>query len=237
MNKSNYNKIGIIGAMGVEIEALAAAMEDARVEKIGRIELRSGVLCGRQVVLAKCGVGKVFAAMCAQTMILHCGVDAIINTGVAGTLCEELSIGDIAVAENVVQHDMDTSPLGDPVGLISGLDLVYMPADPALSEAVVQAVAEAGGKSLRGTIASGDVFVADPGKKAYIRETFGAIACEMEGAAIGQVCTANGIPFAVIRAISDGGNEESPMDYPTFVNMAAARSAAVVQAVLGKGKV
>ena len=231
MNKK-FNKIGIIGAMGVEIEALAAAMENVQSETFGRITLLSGSLCGQQVVLAKCGVGKVFAAMCAQTMILHCGVDAIINTGVAGTLSDQLSIGDIAVAADVVQHDMDTSPLGDPVGLISGLDIVHMPADPALADAITEAIAEAGGKCLRGTIASGDQFIADAAKKTFIRDTFGAIACEMEGAAVGQAACANGIPFAVIRAISDGGNEESPMDYPTFVKMAAARSAAVVKAVL-----
>ncbi len=229
---TKFKKIGIIGAMGVEIEALAAAMENVQRETFGRIELRSGTLCGQQVVLAKCGVGKVFAAMCAQTMILRCGVDAIINTGVAGTLSNQLSIGDIAVSADVVQHDMDTSPLGDPVGLISGLNIVHMPADPALADAVEAAITAAGGKYLRGTIASGDQFIAGEAKKAWIRDTFGAIACEMEGAAVGQVCTANGVPFAVIRAISDGGNEESPMDYPTFVKMAAARSAAVVQAVL-----
>lgn len=229
---SNFNKIGIIGAMRVEIEALAAAMENPKTEVISGIEFRSGILCGREAVLAVCGVGKVFAALCAQTMILRYGVDAVINTGVAGTLSGELSIGDIAVAADVVQHDMDTSPLGDPVGLISGLNIVHMKTNSALADAVVNAIDRLGGKSLRGTIATGDVFVADAAKKAYIRDTFGAIACEMEGGAIGQVCTVNEVPFVIIRAISDGGNEESPMDYPTFVKMAAARSAAVVQAVL-----
>lgn len=227
-----FNKIGIIGAMRVEIEALAAAMENPKTEVISGIEFRSGILCGREAVLAVCGVGKVFAALCAQTMILRYGVDAVINTGVAGTLSGELSIGDIAVAADVVQHDMDTSPLGDPVGLISGLNIVHMKTDGALADAVVSAIDRLGGKSLRGTIATGDVFVADAAKKAYIRDTFGAVACEMEGGAIGQVCTVNEVPFVIIRAISDGGNEESPMDYPTFVKMAAARSAAVVQAVL-----
>ena len=228
----NYNRIGIIGAMRVEIEALAAAMENPKTEVISGIEFRSGILCGREAVLAVCGVGKVFAALCAQTMILRYGVDAVINTGVAGTLSGELSIGDIAVAADVVQHDMDTSPLGDPVGLISGLNIVHMKTDGALADAVVSAIDRLGGKSLRGTIATGDVFVADAAKKAYIRDTFGAVACEMEGGAIGQVCTVNEVPFVIIRAISDGGNEDSPMDYPTFVKMAAARSAAVVQAVL-----
>jgi adenosylhomocysteine nucleosidase len=151
---------------------------------------------------------------------------------VAGTLSDKLSVGDIAVADDVVQHDMDTSPLGDPVGLISGLNMVHMPSDTALADAVCAAIEKTGGNWLRGTIASGDVFVADAAKKTYIRDNFGAIACEMEGAAIGHVCTVNHVPFVVIRAISDGGNEDSPMDYPTFVKIAAARSADVVQCLL-----
>ena len=228
MNK----RIGIIGAMRVEIEALKAALTEAKTEIAGGIEFYTGNLAGCDVVLAVCGVGKVFAAMCAQTMILHFGVSAVLNTGVAGTLSDELSVGDIAVAADVVQHDMDTSPLGDPVGLISGLNMVKMPTDPAMANAVCAAIEMRNGTYLKGTIASGDVFVASGEKKKYIRDTFGAIACEMEGAAIGQVCTVNQIPFVVIRAISDGGDENSHMDYPTFVKMAAARSADVVQTFL-----
>ena len=118
--------IGIIGAMRVEMEALAAALENKKTEVVSDIEFHTGSLSGRDVVLAVCGVGKVFAAMCAQTMILRFGATKIINTGVAGTLTDKLSVGDIAVADDVVQHDMDTSPLGDPVGLISGLNIVHI---------------------------------------------------------------------------------------------------------------
>ena len=228
----NEKRIGIIGAMSVEIDDLAASLEKPQMETISGIQFHIGRLCGRNVVLAVCGIGKVFAALCAQTMILRFGVSAVINTGVAGTLTDKLSVGDIAVASDVVQHDMDTSPLGDPVGLISGLNVVHMQADEALVRAISKAVSVCGGRYLTGTVASGDVFVADPEKKAYIRDTFGAIACEMEGAAIGQVCTVNGVPFAVIRAISDGGDENSHMDYPMFVKMAAARSAAVLRTFL-----
>ena len=224
--------IGIIGAMRVEMEALAAALENKKTEVVSDIEFHTGSLNGQGVVLAVCGVGKVFAAMCAQTMILRFGATKIINTGVAGTLSDKLSVGDIAVADDVVQHDMDTSPLGDPVGLISGLNIVHMPSDIDLADAVCAAIEKTGGNWLRGTIASGDVFVADAAKKTYIRDTFGAIACEMEGAAIGHVCTVNHVPFVVVRAISDGGNKDSPMDYPTFVKMAAARSADVVQCLI-----
>lgn len=229
-----FNKIGVIGAMSVEIRSLAAALTNPKTETVSGITFYEGELCAQPVVLAVCGVGKVFAALCAQTMILRYGVDAVINTGVAGTLTDELSIGDVAVSSDVVQHDMDTSPLGDPLGLISGLNVVHMEADGTLADFVEHAIEETGGKSLRGTIATGDVFVADAEKKAYLRDTFGAIACEMEGGAIGHVCTVNRVPFVVIRAISDGGNEDSPMDYPTFVQMAADRSAAVVRSVMAQ---
>lgn len=228
----NKQPIGIIGAMQVEIDTLAAALENREVEIAGGLTFIKGILDGMPVVLSVCGVGKVFAAMAAQAMILKYDVRAIINTGVAGTLTDKLSIGDLAIAENVVQHDMDTSPIGDPVGLISGLNLVRMPADGDLRARITAVLAEMEIRYVVGTIASGDQFVADSEKKTYIRDTFGAIACEMEGAAIGQVCTVNQIPFAVIRAISDGGNEEAAMDYPTFVKIAAAKSAEVVRAFL-----
>ena len=225
----NKQPIGIIGAMQVEIDTLAAALENAKTETVGGLNFTAGELDGTPVVLTVCGIGKVFAAMAAQTLILRYGVRAIINTGVAGTLTDRLSIGDIAIAENVVQHDMDTSAVGDPVGLISGLNQVYMAADANLAARIAAVIDGMGIRRAVGTIASGDVFVADSSKKTYIRDTFGAIACEMEGASIGQVCTVNGIPFAVIRAISDGGNEDAAMDYPTFVKIAAAKSAAVVR--------
>lgn len=228
--------VGIIGAMQVEIDTLAAALENAKTETAGSLTFICGELEGTPVVLTVCGIGKVFAAMAAQTLILRYGVRAVINTGVAGTLTDRLSIGDIAIAEKVVQHDMDTSAIGDPVGLISGLNQVYMAADAELCARIAAVIDGMGIRRAAGTVASGDVFVADSAKKAYIRDTFGAIACEMEGAAIGQVCTVNKIPFAVIRAISDGGNEEASMDYPTFVKIAAAKSADVVRSTVREMK-
>ena len=140
--------IGIIGALDEEVAGLISRLDGCESERVGGIEFHTGELFGKRIAVAKCGVGKVFAAICAQTMILGFSPDLIINTGVAGTLSDQLSIGDIAVAADVVQHDMDTSPLGDPVGLISGLDIVHMPADPALADAITEAIAEAGGKCL-----------------------------------------------------------------------------------------
>ena len=224
---------GIIGAMKVETDSLKAKVENATRETISGIEFVSGTLCGKPVVIAQCGIGKVFAAMCAQTMILRFGATRIINTGVAGTLCDELGILDIAVADGVVQHDMDTSPLGDPVGLISGINVVTFPATESLCEQILTAAEVLGFRARRGVIASGDQFINNAEKKKWLRSTFDAIACEMEGAAIGHVCFVNGVEFAVIRSISDNASGEADMEYPEMVSRAAVRSEELVMRVLG----
>ena len=113
---------GIIGAMKIEVETIKSLMQDKQSEVISGVEYVTGTLHGKKIVTAVCGIGKVAAAMCAQTMILKYAPARIINTGVGGSLSEKLAIGDVAVAESLVQHDMDTSPLGDPVGLISGIN-------------------------------------------------------------------------------------------------------------------
>lgn len=225
--------IGIIGAMRIEVEALWADMTDKKSENISGIDFVSGKLYGVDAVVAQCGIGKVFAATCAQTMVLCYGVDTIINTGVAGTLSSELSVGDIAVSSACVQHDMDTSPLGDPVGLISGINIVEIPADLSLCDKVCRAARSLGINCRAGVIASGDCFVSSKDKKKYIVDTFLALACEMEGAAIAQVCYINNVNFVVIRAISDSADGSAEMDYSEFSKLAAARSAKVVKILLG----
>lgn len=225
--------IGIIAAMNVEMESLRSYMKDTETQTVGGITFVRGMLEGQEVVTAVCGIGKVFAAMCAQTMILRYQPTAIINTGVAGTLSDALSIGSIAVSSAVVQHDMDTSALGDPLGLISGPNIIEIPADAALSAALSACAKAMNVQTLTGVIASGDQFVASSERKAFIVGQFHAIACEMEGAAIGQVCHANGVPFCVLRAISDSADGSSHMDYPTFVSMAAQQSVALLRRFLG----
>ncbi len=223
-------KTGIIGAMSVETDALKSLVENAKKETVSGVEFVSGTIRGHEVVVAQCGIGKVFAAICAQTMILRYGVDRIINTGVAGTLCDELGLLDIAISTAVVEHDMDTSPLGDPVGLISGINIVNIPASSDLADAIEQTAASLGKKTLRGVVASGDQFIADAAKKAYIRNTFGAVACEMEGAAIGHVCYVNGVEFAVIRCISDNADSEAgTMEYPELCRRAAKQSQELIK--------
>ena len=221
--------IGIIAAMNVEMESLRSHMENTETDIISGIRFVRGTLEGRDVVTAVCGIGKVFAAMCAQTMILHYAPEMIINTGVAGTLTDKLDIGAIAVSSAVVQHDMDTSALGDPVGLISGINMIELPADALLSGQLSACAKAMSIKTETGVIASGDQFVASSERKSFIVDHFNAIACEMEGAAIGQVCHANKVPFCVLRAISDSADGSSHMDYPTFVKMAAEQSVALIR--------
>lgn len=220
--------IGIIAAMVPEIEAVKNAMTDKETSTVSGIEFVRGKLYGKDAVVAKCGIGKVFAAICAQTMILTYSPDFIINIGVGGTLTDKLTIGDIAISSNVVQHDMDTSPLGDPVGLVSGINTVYFPAESWLINGLLSAAHKVGVGCLSGTIASGDQFIASGEKKAFIRDSFCAICCEMEGAAVGHVCYVNQIPFAVLRAISDSADDSSHMDYGEFVLLAAERSFNVI---------
>ena len=224
--------IGIIGAMSVEVEELKSKITDAKKETVFGVEYVSGKLCGKDVVVAQCGVGKVFASVCASTMILKYNVSTIINTGVAGTLISCLNILDFAVSSAVVQHDMDTTAVGDAPGLLSGINIVEIPASHRLSSLAIDIAVEQGSACARGIIASGDQFISNQERKDYIRETFGAIACEMEGAAIGHVCYLAGVEFLIIRCISDSATGEAQMEYPEMVRRAAAKSEALVLAML-----
>lgn len=222
--------IGIIGAMKIEISAIRELMENTEAKTLGGIEFVSGTFRGREIVTAVCGIGKVAAAMCAQAMILGYSPEIIINTGVGGTLTKELSVGDIAVAKSVVQHDMDTSPIGDEPGFISGINIINIPCDEAAVEKLVQCAQRFSQvRTVTGVIASGDQFIADAGKKEFIVKNFGAVACEMEGAAIGQVCYTNGIPFAVVRAISDSADEQAHISYAQFLPAAAENAAKMIE--------
>jgi len=224
--------IGIIGAMGIEIKALAELLENRTSETVSGIEYLRGTIFGKETVLAVCGVGKVFAAICAQTMILKYAPDVIINTGVAGTLTDKLSIGDIAVSEHVVQHDMDTTPLGDPPGLLSGINIVKIPADEKTRLALCDCIKREGLPFLCGTIASGDQFLASQTVKDKIVTSFGAIAGEMEGASVGHVCFVNNVKFCVLRAISDCADGSGAENYFEFLSHAAENAANVMKAFI-----
>lgn len=218
--------LGIIGAMQMEVDNLKESLENQSTVTVSGVNFVCGNIGEVEVVAAVCGVGKVFAAICAEAMILKFSPDMIINIGVAGTLTRDLSVLDIAVASDVLQHDMDTSAIGDPVGLISGLNQIYFPSDEKMRTLLCECLKEKGMNYVTGPIATGDIFMHDPDHKALIRDRFRAIACEMEGGSIGHVCTVNNVPFAVLRAISDG--DGGAMDYQTFAEEAALRSIDVV---------
>ena len=222
--------IGIIGAMAVEVDKFKEQMIGVSIEEVSGIEFVCGTLWGHPVVVAVSGVGKVNAAVCAQAMIMRYEPRFIINSGVAGGIDSTLRICDTVVATAVIQHDMDTSPLGDPIGFISGLNLVDIPTDKDLTEKLQAAAEVSGIHSILGKIVSGDQFINSREKKEYLKQTFDAAACEMESAAIGHVCFKNGVPFIILRSISDNADDSSHISYTDFVQEAANNLEKVVKA-------
>ena len=226
--------IGIIGAMEPEVEALIAALSEKECEEVSGIKFYTGSLSGKRVAIAKCGIGKVFAAICAQTMILKYSPSLLVNTGVGGALAGGLKTGDIVIADKLCQHDMDTSAIGDPKGLVSGINMIYFEADEKAKGILLDAAKLNGLSASLGTVASGDKFIASKEEKERIVSDFSAHACEMEGCAIAQTAFVNKIPFAVIRAISDSADGEATMDYPTFLPIAAKRSQTLTLSLIEK---
>ena len=216
--------IGIIGAMEPEVQAIIATLEEKECETVSGITFHTGKIGEKRVAVARCGIGKVFAALCAQTMILKYSPDLLVNTGVGGALASGITTGDIVIADSLCQHDMDTSAIGDPKGLVSGINVIYFEADKRAGEILLSTANGLGLNARLGRIASGDKFIASGEDKARIIADFSADACEMEGCAIAQVAFVNGTPFAVVRAISDSADGEATMDYPTFLPIAARNS-------------
>ena len=227
---------GLIGAMPEELERLVALTEGVRRERHGPFELARGALDGRPVVMATCGIGKVNAAALAQTLA-SLGVARVIVTGVAGAVDPALRVGDIVVSRDAVQHDVDVTGLGYAAGEVPGEPLVWQ-ADPTLRAAALaaaEAVARRDGvRAVLGRIASGDVFVADPLQAAQVRERFGASCAEMEGAAVAQVCARWGLPWVVVRSVSDSADQSAEIDFRAFTTVAAERAVAVVMGTLAR---
>ena len=219
--------IGIIGALAEEVEMLIARLDSHTTERLGSIDFHLGILEGKRVAIARCGIGKVFAAICAEAMIIGYSPELIVNTGVGGALAKDLNVTDTVIADRLVQHDMDTSPIGDPKGLISGINKIWFDTDPRAREKLLSAAERLGLRARVGAIASGDRFVATSDVKEGIVSEFGADVCEMEGAAIAHTAFVNDTKVVVIRAISDSANEGSSMDYMTFMPIAAKNSAAL----------
>lgn len=225
-------KLGIIGAMSVEVQTLKSQMEHLSVVNKAGMEFYEGTLEKLPVVVVVCGVGKVNAALCVQVLCDCFGVTHIVNTGVAGSLCPELDIGDFVISRDAMYHDFDCHTLNPdyPVGQVPGLAVRAFPADSLLIQ-YARAAAEAvhPGHSRIGRVASGDQFVCQKELKNQIIANTCALCTEMEGAAIAHAAWKNGVPFVVIRAISDKADDSAEMDYPTFEAIAARRCAAVTQ--------
>ena len=231
------NKLGIIGAMTVEVETLKQQMTDCRVTNRAGMEFYEGVLEGCPAVVVMCGVGKVNAALCVQALCDCFGVTHLVNTGVAGSLCADLDIGDLVISQDAMYHDFTCYALNPAyvVGQVPGLPVRSFPADEAMIQAAYAAAEQVHPGHIRiGRVASGDQFVAGKAQKAQIICDTGALCTEMEGAAIAHAAWKNSVPFVVIRAISDKADDSAEMDYPTFEAIAARRCAAVTQMLAAK---
>jgi len=226
--------IGIIGAMKVEIDTIIDQLGDHRMTMVAGSDFHEGTLGGRRVVVARCGVGKVNAAMCTQIVIGRFGATRVINSGVAGALDPTLDIGDLVISTDAVQYDMDVTGLGYEPGVIPELNVLAFVADEELRAVMRRAAHEVlpDITVLDGRIASGDRFVCDQSENQYIVETFGAICCEMEGSAIAQVCARNEVPFVSVRTISDKADSTSITEYRLNEEHTAHRCAAIVTRAL-----
>ena len=225
-------KLGIIGAMDVEVDTIKEKMQNKTGKTIAGVDYCEGELEDLPVVVAQCGVGKVNAAICVQILCDCFEVTHVVNTGVAGSLDAKLDIGDFVISSNAVYHDFDCHTLNPDyvVGQVPGMPVRAFPADQLLIELAYSAADElCPNHAYVGTVASGDQFVCQKEHKQAIIDNTNALCTEMEGAAIAHCAWRNGIPFVVIRAISDKADNTAEMDYPTFEAIAARRCAEVTQ--------
>ena len=221
-------KLGIIGAMDVEVATLKQKMQNITVTNRANMAYFEGTLEGLDCVVVQCGVGKINAAMCTQILIDCFGVTHIVNTGIAGSLCADLDIGDLVISRDAIHHDFDLRFWGRPVGQVPGMDVIAFPADAGMMEAAFTAAeAENPGHTTIGRVASGDQFICSKEQKEKIIADTSALCAEMEGASIAHTAYRNGVPFVIVRAISDKADDSAEMDYPTFEAIAAQRCANV----------
>ena len=231
-------RIGIIGAMDSEVDNLIARMENTAVTEYAGRRFVTGTLSGKDAVVVKSGIGKVAAAITAQMLIDRFEVTALLNTGMAGGLDHRLAVKDLVVGTAALQHDFDITAFGHVRGFLRGEDdsrPTLFPCDEALINKALDAAAAvlpAGSKAITGVIASGDVFVDDSALKADLRDTFGAAAAEMEGAAIAQAAAANGVPFVILRTISDLAEHQANVSFDELEQYAGKLAGDITVALL-----
>ncbi|MFA9464096.1 MAG: 5'-methylthioadenosine/adenosylhomocysteine nucleosidase [Velocimicrobium sp.] len=228
--------LGIIGAMDEEVLKLKECMEDISIIKKAGMEFFTGKLCKKEVVVVRSGIGKVNAAVCAQILVDDYKVHALINTGIAGSLKNEINIGDIVLSSDVLHHDMDAGAFGYEVGQIPRMDVLSFPADQKLVHLAKESCEKVNSEIcvFVGRVVSGDQFISSKEKKDWIYENFQGYCTEMEGAAIAQTAFLNDVPFVIIRAISDKADDSAQMDYPAFEALAIERSIKLMIEMVGQ---
>ena len=228
--------LGIIGAMDVEVGEVKRAMDNVTVETVAAMDFYRGMLKGKEAVVVRSGIGKVNAAICTQILADHYHVDAVINTGIAGSLKNEINIGDVVLSTDTVHHDVDATGFGYPAGQIPQMKEFSFHADEKLRNLAENCCKEVNPEVgiFKGRVVSGDQFVSDRVKKTWISDTFQGFCTEMEGAAIAQTAHLNHIPFLIIRAISDKADDSANMDYSEFEQKAVKASVNLILAMAEK---
>ena len=214
--------LGIIGAMDEEVAKIKEHMTDVEVHSKASMDFYKGFLNGKEAVVVRSGIGKVNAGICTQILVDDYEVDAVINTGIAGSLNKDIDIGDIVLST-------------DTAGQIPRMDTLSFTADEHLRIVAKESCDKvlSGVKVFEGRVVSGDQFVSSHEKKDWLVETFGGYCTEMEGAAIAHAAYLNNIPFLIIRAISDKADDSASMDYPAFEKMAIANSVTLILEMAG----
>lgn len=229
--------LGIIGAMDEEVSKLKEMLDNVTVTKKAGMDFYKGTMDNKEVVIVRSGIGKVNAGICAQLLVDLFNVNAIVNTGIAGSLNDEINIGDIVLSTDTLQHDVDAVAFGYDVGVIPRMETSVFPADKeliALAKECCDEVLE-GIRTFQGRVVSGDQFISDKAKKNWLTDTFKGYCTEMEGAAIAHAAYLNEVPFLIIRAISDKADDSASMDYPAFEAMAIDNSVKLMSTMIRKG--
>ena len=228
------NRIGIIGAMDEEVSQIKAMMTDVQLTVKASMEFNSGTLGGKAVVVVRSGIGKVNAAVCTQILVDEYKVEAVINTGIAGSLKTEINIGDMVLSTDALQHDIDATGFGYDYGIIPRMETSVFLADAKLLEMASSVCKKVNPdiNAYSGRIVSGDQFIGDKAKKDWIANRFKGYCTEMEGAAIAQTAYLNNIPFLIVRAISDKADDSAQMDYSDFEAKAIEHSVNLMSALI-----
>lgn len=222
--------LGIIAAMSEELELILQDMKLKNKKTVANLTFNEGTLYDKNVVAVVCGIGKVNAAICTQILISEFSVDKVINIGVAGGVNKDIYPGDVVIGNSLVEHDIDCSVFGDPVGQIPRMDTFDFKADDTLVNLAKDSCNKLNNiNSFVGRIVSGDQFIASQEKVQYLEKEFNAFSCEMEGASIAHVCYSNNVPFVIIRSISDNANNGAHVDFEKFTPIAVKNSTAIVK--------